>query len=282
MQSNIQHPLAFFEFFLTKENIENELKSFYNDMNEDYRIENIEYDKKVVLVLGEVEGGHLGINKYSFEDSLNSTLNNEFKISKAFIDEASSLYQSDEEQFEGYLKRQIKGINYIEYSLENLLSEYPYIIKPLERLRDYINQKYLYSKPIMGLHEPITPEVIIPQIFEFLIGDSNKGRFISQQDYELLTTYLLILVKENRLPTETKKITIKLDGGVLRFLFWVLHKEIFGKTKRPIFFDFMKSFFVQFNSVEVTTLKQKFATAPNFKLHPYLPEIVRSAKVKKT
>lgn len=280
MESNINHPLAFFEAFLTKDNIKHQLQSFYNDAIENERVEDIDYDTKEVIIQGQDENGNFALQKIVFADILKRKLEAQYLISKHFIDDASVMYQNSKEEFNNYLSRQENTIRYINLILEPLLIQYPYLLTPIRDIYEYISKRYSFKGSLITNNtESITPEELVVSIFGFMKGvNEARQQIMSEDEYNLMIGYIVAFIKEDKAPYIEKKLhKTNINNELLRFLFWVLHYESYGTLKiKDNFFEFMIASFKQFENVSHKTLRSKFANKTNLSAKSYLPEKVNS------
>jgi len=280
MESNINHPLAFFEAFLTKDNIEHQLQSFYNDAIENERVEDIDYNTKEVTIQGEDENGNFALQKIVFADILKRKLEAQYHTTIHLINDASVIYQNSKEEFNNYLSRQENTIRYINLILEPLLIQYPYLQTPLKDIYEYISKRYAYKGSLISINkENITPEELAVSIFGFMKGVNDaKQQIMPEDEYNLMIGHIVAFIEEEKIPFIEKKINkTNITNELLRFLFWVLHKEHYTTTSiNPNFFEFIKATFKQFDDVSHKTLRSKFANKNNLSSKSYLPEKVNS------
>lgn len=278
MESNINQPLAFFEDFLTQQNIEQQLQFFYRDLIENEMVEDIDHDNKEVLIQGQDEGGEFALQKIVFADTLKRKLEVQYHITKQLISDASVMYQNSKEEFNSYLSRQEETIRYINLNLEPLSLQYPYLLTSIKDIYEYISKRYSFKGSLISINkESITPEELVKSIFSFMKGfNEARQQIMPEGEYNLMIGYIVAFIKEDKAPYIEKKLgKTNISNELLRFLFWVLHHEYYGTLRiKDNFFEFMKITFKQLEDYEEATLKRKFATKPNTKGKKFLPDIV--------
>lgn len=278
MESNINHPLAFFESFLTEDNIERELKSFYREAIENERVEHIDHVKREVLVPSQDENGNYALQSILFADTIKRKLENEFHLTKRYLNDASVMFQNSDEEFRNYLKRQENTIRYITINAQSLLSNYPYLITPLKKISQYISHKYPYEENLSYvLKQDFNVETLVTTIFGFMNGtNENRQPIMPENEYHLMIKYIVTFIEDERVPVISQQINkTNISNDLLRFLFYILHKKAFGtRPRRPNFYTFIKTAFKQFDDVTETVLHRKFSNKENLQQRNFLPEIV--------
>jgi hypothetical protein len=97
------------------------------------------------------------------------------------------------------------------------------------------------------------------------INPKNDKKFMSDNDYLLLISYVEFLIKNEALPQITRKIPkSNIPKTWLRYTLYIIHKEIYS-TIQDLWIEFMQVVFDDFSPEIVTfkTLKTKFSVYPS-------------------
>jgi len=145
MKSTIEHPLAFFDWYLENE-INNDLKEFYIHITEELHLNNTDQIDKVnhiikVLNIHHQEEINSEYITFSFESSIKSKLKQEVKLTKEFIELGFQKRFSDKKEVKGYAD--FLRIKLSSFFSNKACKDFPFLTSYFEQLDNLINQ---YSK----------------------------------------------------------------------------------------------------------------------------------------
>ncbi len=295
IESSLVAPLKFFELFVSNKKIENQYQNYLIDISP----ESIDYQYQIGVLQYYRFNNNLWVESDEdvftmiFRDSILRKLEIEVNKSKGLILEfySTSIIASNG-NVESYLKSIESTINSILNDNLSTFVEFPYLISPFETIVEFVNKKFIIedspSKHIeidetallkMRRNTPTRFNNIEEKIIEiigYMQGYNEKGQLIlSKEDYQLLIDYTKDLVLNDCIPTNPKRLSPKITGDLLRFSYYVLHKEIFTTKKiRETFISFMKSIFPAFDNTENKTLKQSFSKKNGIPPDEFLSSII--------
>lgn len=289
MEGIIENPLHFFEYIIDETNINKEIEKQINYY--DFASYNIELPGKIQYVeqndLGEYKKGEIEVIKI-----LLPQLRKEFHNSKKRMLEI--YLQNNSNDNPNFLRYQFNTIQSLIYNSSNIINKYPYLLLPLRGLVRFINDKlllldmerYVLNEDGIQYTTILNQETfvsksnsdIIHDVLSFMNGKNEKQEeILSKEDYNLLIEYTTHLIEKGGLPTFTKQLKPNLTNDVVRFSFWVLHKELYTTTKiRPYFYDFIKLVFENFKDNEISSIRSQFGTKSRVKLDSFLPETIKN------
>ncbi|OWP85301.1 hypothetical protein BWK59_00780 [Flavobacterium davisii] len=285
MKSTIEHPLEFFEYIINEENIIELIHKEYTYFDGYY---DIEFPFRVhcseINHFGEFES-----TTHPIGAVIRNALNREFYLSKGLISKAYEKKTTEEFKKYAYL-RFIEIQNLINTKFETI-NKFPVIGYALIVLMNYLNvllsnENYkleldlckidLDAKPFTYFED--NDEAIIYKVFGYMQYKNQKGELIlNEEDFNLLISYIKYLVKHEEVPsTVSRKLKPKLSNDLLRFSFWVLHKELYAtKSIRTYFYDFIKLVFEKFSGSEIESIKSLFGAESRVKRDDFIPEIIK-------
>ncbi len=291
MNSTELHPLAYFEYIVNKDNISEVIrKHFY-------------YSDCVSIGLGDlieikyVEqndfGGHIA-KSITTKDLLLPILYREFQ--KAKVNLHSFCIGNEKLASENYLRIQINTLQALINNNSNLINNHSYFMLPIRGFLNYINDILLtremerfeldesrISTTSLSDTEQISFDLstksdieIIHSIFDYMSGlNEKREKILSDEDFELLVKYTTELIEHEKLPVVEKQLEPKISSDLLRFSFWVLHKELYNTQKiRSYFYDFIYAVFLNFKNNDISSIKSQFGTKKRVPPHKFIPEII--------
>lgn len=291
MNSTELHPLAYFEYIINNENISEVIKKeFY-------------YSDCVSIGLGDlieikyVEQNDFGehvVKSILTKDMLLPILYREFQKAKVIL--YSFCIDNPKQATENYLRIQINTLQAIINNNSNLINNHLYFMLPIRGLLNYINDILLtpemerfeleeskISTTALSDTEQISfdsstkSEIdIIHSVFDYMNEFNEKReKILSDEDFKLLIKYTTELIKHEKLPVVEKQLNPKISNDLLRFSYWVLHKEIYTTIRiRVCFYDFIKAIFLNFKDNHISSIRSQFGTKKRVKKDVFLPEII--------
>ena len=155
----------------------------------------------------------------------------------------------------------IKQDHFIQYCAD--CSFLPYLEKKIKELENDLQDKILKNSKI-DLRNTKTK---IDEILGHLKGKNKSNEEILNKDeYKQLIENILHLINYEDLPEIKEPIReLNITTGSLRYSFYKVHKEVYGKNSiRDFFIDFLYEYFQQFQHAEKSTHKIKFSVKPKF------------------
>ena len=224
----------------------------------------------------------------SVEDVIIPVLRVEFDNSKKLLKE--TILQNNDEFNKRFLRLQFNTLQALIRNKAEFFITYPSFLLPLRGLVRFINEKLLITgMEQFTLNEDLikattednekyegNDDQIIDSIISYMKGKNEKRELIlSSKDYELLFKYTSDLISQEKVPTIEKQLNPKLNNDVIRFTFWVLHRELYTTKKlRPYFYDFIKEVFLNFKNNEISSIRSQFGTSKRVFKFDFLPEII--------
>lgn len=291
MSSTDLHPLAYFEHIIDSDNILKEIENefFYTDC-----FDIILEDSTEVKYTEPNEFGVFQQRSILTKDLLVPKIYREFQKAKnnlySFcLDHTNSIK-------ENYLTIQFNTLQAIINKNSNFISSHIYFMLPLRGILNYINTILLLpGMERFELDESKIPSLaidsaeqipfdltqktdieIIHSIFDYMKGlNEQKEKIFSDEDFNLLIKYTTELIEQEKIPVLEKQLQPKISNDLLRFSFWVLHKELYTtKRIKPYFYDFVQVVFSNFKDSHISSIKSQFGTSTRVKKDKFLPEII--------
>ncbi|GAB1858010.1 hypothetical protein MHTCC0001_28470 [Flavobacteriaceae bacterium MHTCC 0001] len=287
--STITYPIRFFESVLKDEsNIQDVAKSilYYSDYSS-YVFK--EYSTVIDCIeIDDLTGEAKEHTEYT-ENLIIKYLKTQYHISR------DNIYQfcikNDEVAIKSYLSIQVKGIQLLINRSKDLLAYHPYFLIPLRSIVAYINELLLLSEmdefkinedivEIIPLRSNLdfdaTNSETIYSVLKYMDGKNEKQEIIlSHDDFNKLIEYANYLVDKEKVPKIEAQLEPKITFELLRFTFWVLHKELYStKRIKPHFYKFVKELFVQSNNYQPSSIKSSFAVQSRISRDDFIPNII--------
>ncbi|MFB9056697.1 hypothetical protein ACFFU9_08075 [Mariniflexile ostreae] len=288
MKTKDENPLAFFEYIFIENNITAELEAqlkYYDfqshSINLPYVIKYVEYDDWNNSIKGEIE----------IQKILIPILRREFEKAKEHMYAA---FLRNEPSFNlNYLTYQFNTIQSLITNNLSIINKYPFFLLPLKGLVKYINDRLLIpgsdnfvldeNNIEFSIDDSLNTyvksnEQIVHLIFDYMNGKNERKEIIlSEEDFNKLISYTLHLIQEESVPVIDKKLNPKLSSkDIIRFSYWVLHKELYNTSKiRTYFYDFIKEVFENFKDNDIASIKSQFGTKSRIFNHAFFPEITK-------
>lgn len=291
MNSTELHPLAYFEYIIDSKNILEVIKNefLYSDcISYDLR------DSREIKYVERNDSGEFIETSILTKDLLLSKLYREFQIAKDNL--YSFCINSLKSTRENYLIIQINTLQAIIDKKSKFLSEHAYFLLPLRGILNYINDILLIPEmERFELDESLISSIeidssqqnsfesthksnnkIISSIFDYMNGFNEKmEKILSDEDFGLLIKYTTELIEDEKLPVIEKQLFPKISNDLLRFSFWVLHKELYTtKRIRPYFYSFIHAVFINFKESDIKSIQSQFGTKSRVYRDKFLPEII--------
>ena len=216
-------------------------------------------------------------------------LKSQYYISRDYI--YQFCIKNDEVAVKSYLSIQVKGIQLLINKSKDLLAYHPYFLIPLRSLVKYINELLLLSGmdaftidedvvEIIPLRSNLDFDAINSEIIYSVLkymADKNEKQetILSQDDFNKLIDYTNFLVSNEEMPEIDEQLEPKIIFELLRFTFWVLHKELYStKRIKPCFCNFVKEVFVHSNNSHVSSIQKMFAVQSRISKDKFIPDII--------
>ncbi|WP_262733905.1 hypothetical protein [Gaetbulibacter sp. NE] len=285
------NPIYFFEHILTKDGINSMIKKFRKKyLSGEYTISSINEESLNFTIFDTDSEGKEHFYNVSFQDFLKPLMKKEFYNSLSLI---KQYYQREDISNSGYQKYLNSIFNEIQYLINNnlkILRNHPYILAPLEELIIRINEGYFYGLKndfridtrdlkIQQKDYMTNPE-IVDAIFGYLSGyNEKKEKIMDDSQFDLMISYINYFVDNLDMPQLKGTIKhINITKELLRFSFYVLHKELYGTNKRKReLYDFMYLVFDDFdkNTLSENSLHSKFSVCKDIQNEGFISPIIR-------
>jgi len=286
MKSTSENPLAFFEFILDENQIKQEIDKKL--INYDFRSYSIYLPDEIRYVEYSEDGDSVE-GELPVSDVIIPLLRIEFEKSKKLL--LDTFLQKSELYNKNFLLVQFNTIQSLVVNKFEFLNKYPYFLLPLRGIIKFLNDKLLHPEMQQFIlneekveFSPINENLLIEKsndkIIEYTLSymkgkNEKQESILNGEDYQLLLEYTTHLVAQEEIPSIKKKLAPKLSNDVLRFTFWVLHRELYTtKSIRPYFYDFIKEVFIKFKDNDISSIKGQFGTQARVARHKFLPEII--------
>ncbi|MFV0566845.1 MAG: hypothetical protein ACK5NB_13555 [Flavobacteriaceae bacterium] len=292
-KSSVAYPIKFFEETLKSEdNIRKIAKQLlvYSDYNS-YEF-NEHYTEIKCFGLNENRQGTYEVIEHT-SNLIIHYLKREYENSKSYIYQYCITNNNNEFSVRNYLTIQVKAIQLLINGSEEILTYHPYFLIPLRSLVKYINEMLLLpNMEKFEINEKSTDFIVVDNdnnynievsdlnkihsVLSYMKGKNEKQQIIlNEEDYNLLIEYTTHLIEKEEVPEVSKQLEPKLSNDLIRFSFWVLHKEIYTtKEIRKYFYDFIKIVFEKFKGNEISSIKSQFGTKSRVPKDNFLPEII--------
>ncbi len=221
--------------------------------------------------------------RINLKDVLNFRLDNEYKLSQKFINQAISEITFNGNSAHIFLNQQLIILESLSKNENNLFVDYPlcksHIFSLIEFIKSFL-QKNAYQEELIPQGSD-HKTVLIHEIFDFWKGTAglnNKGpQIMGPSEHERLILLITEMVFSEKLPVITRKFgRLPIPKALITFCFYVLKDILYGKQRgKGYFIDFLKNAFVDLADYEESTLMRKFATPPEFE--KWFPKIIQEA-----
>ena len=227
--------------------------------------------------------------EHSFRKHLKPILYRELKNSKILLDEEIISFDGDTSKIWQYLIVQVKKLQHSVNKGGIEIIRVPEILETINLLIEYINKVHLpeekdsfeitedYSLEILESNRLIyskTSSEIIDLIFGYLNGENEKQeKIMTTEQYMLMIEYVNHLVDKKEVPKIKNKIEkLNITKSLLRFTFWVLHKELYtSKTIKEDYINFLIAVFQDFENWEFKNLKKVFGNKSGVNSFEFIP-----------
>lgn len=287
--STITYPIRFFESVLKDESsIQDIAKSILN--YSDYSSYVFKEHSTVIdcIEIDDLTGETEKHTEYT-ENLIIKYLKTQYHISRDYI--YQFCIKNDNVAIKSYLSIQVKGIQLLINRSKDLLAYHPYFFTPLRSLVAYINELLLLPEmdefkinedivEIIPLRSDVdfdaTNSEIIYSVLKYMAGKNEKQEIIlSQDDFNKLMEYTNYLIDKDEVPDIEAQLEPKITFELLRFTFWVLHKELYStKRIKPHFYKIVKELFVQSNNYQLSSIKSSFAVQSRISRDDFIPNII--------
>lgn len=291
MKSTELHPLAYFEFTIDSENLVKEIENefLYSDYSS--------FDLGDLIEIKYVEQNDLGeFSQKSIlaKDLLTPKLYREFQNTKNCL--YNFCINSTKLATENYLRIQVKILQSIITKHSDLINKHNYFLLPIRGILKYINETLLlpemtsfeldeiqiidaFSHNVEQIQFNLLPKSdieIMYSVLDYLKGNSQKReKILSDEDFEILIKYTTELIQQEQVPVISKQLHPKISNELIRFTYWVLHKELYTTRKiRNYFYDFVKAVFSNFEKSDISSIKSLFGTQTRVTKDNFLPEVI--------
>lgn len=292
MNSTELHPLAYFEYITDSNNLMDVLQKnlYYSD-----------YIHFQIINSTEI--------KYIEENNLKESVERSTPLKELLLPELRSEFEkaknhlykfcvyNSEINTKNYITIQINTLQTILNKNADFINKNIYFMLPLRGILSYINTYLLLQGMnkfeldeskikfnIIGSKEQISFELnnksdieIIHSIFDYMNSFNEKReKILSAEDFELLIKYSSELIELECVPPIEKQLNPKISNDLLRFSFWVLHKELYKTTRiRSYFYDFIHTVFLNFKDNDIKSIQSQFGTKTRVTSYNFLPEIIK-------
>lgn len=283
MKSNSENPIYFFES-LDEDKVKQEINKML--IYYDFPWYKISLPHEIRIIERDSDGKYVE-EISTVKDMLIPLLKAEFENSKKLLME--SYLQNNEDYNKKFLRLQFNSLQALIRNKSEFFNIYPFFLLPIRGLVTFINERLLDpGMEQFTLNEdcikfaaenspiPVGNDQIIDSIFSYMKGKNEKQELIlSNEDYQTLVEYITHLVLHDEVPVVPRKLVPNLTNDVIRFTFWVLHRELYTtKRLRTHFYDFLKAVFAKFKDNEISSIKKHFGTKSRVPRHKFLPEII--------
>lgn len=288
-ESIITYPIRFFESVLKDEsNIQGVAKSilYYSDYSS-----YVFKEHSTIIDCIEIDDLTDEAKKHTIytENLIIDYIKKQYHISRDCI--YQFCINKDEVAVKRYLTIQVKAIQLLITKCKVLLAYHPYFLIPLRSLVAYINELLLLPEmdefkinedivEIIPLRSNLdfdaTNSEIIYSVLKYMADKNEKQEIIlSQDDFNKLIEYTNYLVDKDEVPEIEIQLEPKITFELLRFTFWVLHKELYStKRIKPHFYKFVRELFVQSNNYQLSSIKSSFAVQSRISRDDFIPNVI--------
>ncbi|GFD93114.1 hypothetical protein KUL156_43180 [Alteromonas sp. KUL156] len=278
-------PLNFFKWFYNNDIINDYLDWFFDDKKDinHFTEPRLNPSQKANRLDGYIEylcpNNNFELVKVTIEESLNKYLNTQSIFSIKLITNNVNELIKNSKEYEYQLKFYIKELNDLEFSKRKLIDEFPYLLKPIIDIENYINSRYLNG----NIREYISVNDIngklINDIFGYLGGlNENNNEILNKKDYSRLISLIKHFIETGEVLYISKKIP-KLNGIdnlTLRRTFYTLWCSLSNKNKYPRenIVKLLKSTFQQLEKSSERNIYDNLTKRPNY-WKEFIPKIVK-------
>lgn len=282
IHSTENEPLNFFKWFFNSEMIAKYYDWFFDDKNT-LNNPRLNPSQKSNRLEGYIEylcpNNNFELVKVTIEESLNKYLSVQSSSTVRLITSNVNEIIKNSKEYQYQLKFYIRELNDLEYSQKELIEQYPFLVKPIIDIQNYINRRYLKGSIREYIVVRDKNEKLIYDIFSYLGGvNENGNKILNNDDYDYLMQSLKSFIATGEVPIFKKKIP-KLNGVynlTLRRTFYTLWSELGEDEKYPRdkIVKFLKLAFEQVEKTTEKTLYDGLTKKPdNWK--KFIPEIVK-------
>jgi len=291
MNSTDLNPLAYFEYIIDSNNILDVIE------NEFLYSDNLSFDlgdSTDIKYLVKNDFGEIIQKSILTKDLLLPKLYREFQKAKNNL--YSFSVSNTKSTTEYYLTIQVKILQEIINKKSNLINSHIYVMLPLRGILNYINNVLLVpgmerfeldeskiSFNSIENSEQISFDLshksnieIIHSVLDYMKGYNEKKEIIlNNEDFDQLINYTKDLIEKEEIPQIKNQLQPKVSNDLIRFSYWVLHKELYTtKRVRPYFYDFIKALFLNFKESDIKSIKSQFGTSTRAYKYDYIPDII--------
>jgi hypothetical protein len=282
--STKSEPLNFFRWFFNFEMINNYFDWFFNDSGKvtALREPRINPSQKSNRNGGYIEylcpNNNYELVKVTIEDSLNEFIQIQSNLAIEHITNNANELIKESKEYEHQLEFYVNELNDLEFLQKELIGEYPFLLKPLIDIQNYINSRYLKKSNRQYIAVKDKNEKLIYDIFGYLGGlNENNNSILSSNDYNYLIESIKKFIKTGEVPIFNEKIP-RLNGVcnlTLRRTFYTLWKKLENNEKftKIKILKFLKQGFIQFENTEEKTLSNNLTKKPFWK--EFVPKIIK-------
>jgi hypothetical protein len=282
--STKNEPLNFFRWFFNVEIINNYFDWFFYDSkkvtaNSEPRLNPSQKSNRNE---GYIEylcpNNNFELVKVSIEDSMNKFIKTQCSLTIELITNNVNEFIKESRDYKHQLEFYVNELNDLEFLQKELIDEYPFLLKPLIDIQNYINSRYLKKSSRLYIAVKDKNEKLIYDIFGYLEGfNESNNSILSSNDYTYLIESIKMFVKTAEVPIFNKKIP-KLNGVcnlTLRRTFYTLWAKLADDKKftRIKITKFLKQGFIQFEKTEEKTLYNNLTKKPYWK--EFVPNIIK-------
>jgi len=247
--------------------------SFYQDIQSEYEVVKINKVEESFTYLEPDAKGIAREFKIYFVDGLKRDLERAYIFYK---DAVNNDFREDipEDKFLKFHKQLLKDLR-VRYVKENIGN--PIIEGYFQRCEQYLLELIDPDQYYMDTSSLSKDEIILAT-FSYLKGKNKNGKQImTTEEHSRLMNMVFHLVEKEEAPIIEKPIEeINIKRDLLKFTFWVLHKELYTTTPiRRYFYDFLLSGFEQLNDNSMDSLSSSFTRGKNTFSHPFIPPIIK-------
>ncbi|MFL0070084.1 hypothetical protein [Tenacibaculum maritimum] len=275
-------PLNFFKWFFNSEMIAKYYDWFFGDKNTEHE-PRLNPSQKSNRLDGYIEylcpNNNFELVKVTIEESLDKYLSVQSSSTIKLITNNVNELIKDSKEYKNQLEFYIKELDDLEDSQKELIQQYPFLVKPIIDIQNYINKRYLKGSIREYNIVANKNEKLIYEIFGYLGGVNDNGnKVLNNNDYDYLIQSLKSFISTGEVPIFKKKIP-KLNGVcnlTLRRTFYMFWKKIGDKEKYPRdkIVKFLKLAFEQVKETSEKTLYDGLTKKPP-EWNDFIPKIVK-------
>jgi len=290
MQNTSGEPLLFFENVIKGSALNALRDTYYKECLENLsNIINIDRERCIVYYLDE----DANEKEHSFNQHIHHLLRKEFKNSKKYIERDIIQLGDDNSKIWQYLNIQISKIKLLLSEGKDTILKIPDLLLVLNGIVKYINNIHLpegkdeFTIDESSYHELLeekpliyykTEEEIVNMVFGYMKGLNEKQqRIMTNDQYNLMIGYINDFVNTETIPQVATKIEhIKITKDLLRFSFWVLHKELITTNAiNDDYIHFLIKVFDDLKGWSFESLKKIFGAKTRVFKFPFISETIK-------